>query len=263
MKLPLKLFTLVVCFYLPAQAHAWGMLGHRIVGEIAESYLTPKAKQEIKKILGNESIAMASNWADFIKSDTAFKHLDPWHYVNTPAGLSFEEYKTFLKNDTTVSAYSQLKFLIRELKKKNLPMADKKVYLRLLIHIAEDVAQPLHVSATGTRGGNDVKIQWFSTPANLHSLWDSHLIEHQQLSYTEYAKALNFTTAAKRAMWTRGGLETWLFDSYIIAQRLHDEIKTENPRLSYQYNYLHLALLNEQLLKGGVRLAAILNDIYK
>ena len=60
----------------------WGQLGHRIVGEIADSYLTAKTKAEIKKILGNESIAMSSNWADFIKSDSTFKYLDTWHYIN-------------------------------------------------------------------------------------------------------------------------------------------------------------------------------------
>lgn len=256
------LFLAVVC-YLPTQAQAWGMTGHRVVGEIAERHLTPKAKAEIKKILGNESIAMASNWADFIKSDTAYRYLEPWHYVNVPPNLGLEEYKSFLKHDTTVSAYSQLKFLIKELKKKNLPLADKKVYLRLLIHIAEDVAQPLHVSAGGTRGGNDIKVQWFGNQINLHSLWDSHLIEHQQLSYTEYANALNFTTAAQRSAWTKGGLEDWLFDSYVIAQRLHSDIKTENPKLGYEYNYRHLLLLNEQLTKGGIRLAKILNSIYK
>ena len=47
---------------------AWGMLGHRVVGEIADSYLSPKAKAAIKDILGNETMAMASNWADFIKA---------------------------------------------------------------------------------------------------------------------------------------------------------------------------------------------------
>jgi hypothetical protein len=41
------LLTLVIVFYMPLQSMAWGVLGHRIVGEIAESYLTlkkPKGK---------------------------------------------------------------------------------------------------------------------------------------------------------------------------------------------------------------------------
>ena len=36
--------------------------------QIADNYLSKKQK-EIAAILGNESVAMSSNWADFIKSD--------------------------------------------------------------------------------------------------------------------------------------------------------------------------------------------------
>ncbi|HQS06079.1 MAG TPA: S1/P1 nuclease, partial [Daejeonella sp.] len=64
-----KVFLAVVLLYLPVQAMAWGLLGHRVVGQIAESYLNRKASREIKLILGNENLAMASNWADFIKSE--------------------------------------------------------------------------------------------------------------------------------------------------------------------------------------------------
>ena len=257
------LLILLLALYAPLHSMAWGMLGHRIVGQIAETYLTKKAKKEIRKILGNETIAMASNWADFVRSDSNYRYMDVWHYVNTPKGLTFQQYNDFLQHDTTISAYTQLNYLKAQLMKKNLPQDEKVFALRMLLHLAEDIAQPLHVSAEGTRGGNDVKLQWFSSNTNLHSLWDSHLIEHQQLSYTEYAAAINFTNGAQRQVWTKGGLTDWLYDSYLTAQQLHDEITTTNPRLSYEYNYTHLALLNYQLVKGGVRLAALLNEIFK
>lgn len=258
-----KLVILFCVAYLPVQAMAWGMLGHRIVGQIAESYLTPKAKAEIKKLLGNETIAMASNWADFIKSDTTKKHLDPWHYINAPKNLSFVEYRDFINRDTTINAYNRVNFMIAELKKKNLPKEQKVFYLKMLIHIIEDLSQPLHVSPDGTRGGNEVKVQWFSTPTNLHQMWDFQLIEHQQLSYTEYANAINFITPAQRHAWTKGGMVDWLYDSYTMAAVLHNDITMPNQRLGYEYNYKYLHTLNQQLLKGGVRLAAVLNSIFK
>jgi nuclease S1 len=65
-----KISLFASIFLLPVFSFGWGVLGHRIVGQIAESYLTPKARIEVQKILGNESIAMVSNWADFIKSDS-------------------------------------------------------------------------------------------------------------------------------------------------------------------------------------------------
>lgn len=260
----LKASLAILLFYFPLQAMSWGQLGHRIVAEIADSYLTAKTKAAIKKILGYESIAMASNWADFIKSDTAFKYLDRWHYINFEKNLSYDQFKQVLKKDTGTikDAYSAIMFLTKELKKKNLAPDKKQMYLRLLIHIAGDVHQPLHVSPAGSTGGNDIKVQWFGQSSNLHRVWDSDLIEGQQLSYTEYTGYLNHTTAAQRKKLQAEPVGKWLYDSYIIAQDLHDEITGNNPRLSYRYNYDHIKTLNEQLLKGGVHLAGLLNEIF-
>lgn len=250
-------------FYLPGKALAWGQLGHRIVGEIADSYLTAKARAEIKKILGTESVAMASTWADFIKSDSTYKSLDIWHYVNFEKNLSYEEFKEVLKKDTAIDAYTRVQFLVKELKKKGLAKDKKQAYLRLLIHLIGDVHQPLHVSPVGTSGGNDIKVQWFSTPSNLHRVWDSDLIEMQQLSYTEYTRHINHTTLTRRKQLQANPMSKWFYESYSLAQDLHNEIKETNPRLGYRYNYDHISILNAQLLKGGVRLAGLLNEIYK
>lgn len=249
-------------FYLPSQSFAWGMLGHRIVGEIANSYLTPKASKEIKKILGNESIAIASNWADFIKSDSNYKYLDEWHYADFDKGLNAEQMRSILPKDTAVDAYTRLNFLITALKNKNLAQNDKVLYLRMLIHIVGDIHQPFHVSGNGDRGGNDIKVSWFGQPSNIHRVWDEQLIEVQKLSYTEYVKAINFTTKQQQNEWQSSSLMTWFSESYKISEDLHAELKAPEPKLSYQYNFLHIATVNEQLLKGGVRLAGLLNEIF-
>ena len=85
--------SVLCCFFLsvPFLSMAWGVLGHRIVGEIADSYLTTKAKAEIQKILGTESMAITSNWADFIKSDSTYNYLGSWHYINLDKGMSKEQ----------------------------------------------------------------------------------------------------------------------------------------------------------------------------
>src|ERR1700739_4369403 len=120
MKFLKRLVLAAVLFYLPIQSMAWGQQGHRICGQIASSYLTPKARKAIEQILGNESIAMASNWADFIKSDPAFAYLSSWHYIDFDKTYTYPEMVQFLNGDTNVDAYTKLQFLIAELKKDNL-----------------------------------------------------------------------------------------------------------------------------------------------
>ena len=256
------LIFIAFCLLIPQRSSAWGMLGHRITGQIAQSYLTPKAKQAIHAILGDSMIAMSSNWADFIKSDTVFKYADPWHYINLEDGLSYAGMQAYLKQDTAVDAYTRLNFLAKQLKNKKLPLNSRRFYLRMLIHIAEDLHQPMHVSREEDLGGNKIKVLWFGDSTNLHSVWDEKLIAYQQLSYTEYANVINHATSQQVREWQQQPISQWLYDSYGIAQQLYSEIKQPNQRLSFRYNYDHVATLNQQLLKGGVQLAGLLNSIF-
>ncbi|MDQ6724381.1 MAG: S1/P1 nuclease [Thermoproteota archaeon] len=250
-----------IFFYLPFAGNAWGVLGHRIVGQVAESYLTPTAKKEIKKILGTESLAMAANWADFIKSDSAMSYLSKWHYVDVDGGKSYTEFMNYLKSDTNIDAYTKLNFLIKELKKKNLEKFKKQMYLRLVIHIVGDIHQPLHVGNPGDEGGNKIKVSWFGSPTNLHSVWDARLIDFQQLSYTEYATAINHPTLSQLVTWQKQPLSEWIYQTYLIAQKVYSDIKPDD-KLSFVYNYNYIDILNQQLVKGGVHLAALLNQIF-
>jgi hypothetical protein len=241
---------------------AWGMLGHRIVGHIADSYLSKKAKKEVYRILGTESIAMTSNWADFIKSDPAYNYLYNWHFMNIRSGLTQEQFQAHLDTDTATDAYTKINFLVAELKKKTLDQDKKLMYLRLLIHIVGDIHQPLHLGKLEDRGGNDIKVLWFRDSVNLHQVWDDRLINQQQLSYTEYVAAINHPTKEQLAQWQNEPMGSWFFQSYQLAQRIYADIKTPNQRLDFKYNFTYLDTLNSQLLKGGIHLAALLNDIF-
>jgi hypothetical protein len=154
-----------------------------------------------------------------------------------------------------------MNFLIGELKKKTTTKTNKLLYLRMLIHIVEDVHQPLHTGHLSDKGGNDVKVQWFGKDSNLHSVWDSQLIDFQQLSYTEYATMINHTTAAQRTKLQAAPISEWIYESDQIADKLYNDVKP-GENLSYKYNFKYIGLLNDQMVKAGVRLAGVLNQIF-
>jgi S1/P1 Nuclease len=262
MKTILKKIVLIsLLFYIPFQSMAWGLNGHRIVGEIADSYISKKTRKEIEKILGTESLAMASNWADFIKSDPSCNYLSNWHYLNLPEQLDYQTVKNTLLQDTSANAYTKINFLTAELKNKDLAGDKKIMYLRLLIHLAGDLHQPMHLGRKEDSGGNGIKLFWFNQPTNLHRIWDDQLIENQQLSYTEYTKAINHTTKAQVRDWQADDLSKWAFESYQISQNIYKQVKPDD-KLGYVYNFDNINTLNQQLLKGGVRLAGLLNRIF-
>ncbi|MEP7163553.1 MAG: S1/P1 nuclease [Ferruginibacter sp.] len=259
----LKKTALIICFfYLPFQSMAWGVLGHRIVGQIADSYLTKKAKTAVYNILGTESIAMSANWADLIKSDPAYGYLYNWHFINFDGGLTEGQFQAYLKSDTATDAYTKINFLKGELKNKALDPDKKLMYLRLLIHIVGDIHQPLHLGRLQDLGGNKIKVLWFKDSANLHQVWDERLINFQQLSYTEYATAINHTSKAQLKEWQDEPLSSWLYQSYQYAEKIYSEIRQPDQKLDYKYNFNYIDILNQQLLKGGVHLAGLLNEIF-
>lgn len=261
MRFKFYIVAALICV-VPMQSFAWGALGHRITGQIAEQYLTSKAKKEIRKILGNELMPMATTYADFIKSDSTYKYIDNWHYINLDSGLTVDQINARLQNDTSTNIYTKIKFLTSELKKKDLPVETKRFYLKLLIHFVGDVHQPMHVGRVKDLGGNRIRLSWFNEPTNLHRLWDEHLIEFQQLSYTEYACAINFTTPAQVAQWQSAPVSKWVTESYVLAQQIYNGVGYSEPKLSYRYNFDYIDIVNQRLLIGGVRLAGLLNEIF-
>ena len=259
----MKKYSFIIVFTLfSLSAMAWGSNGHRIIGEIANSHLSKKAKKNIKAILGNESIAITSNWADFIKSDTAFNYLGPWHYVNIKQGLNPKEFENYLNANTGVNAFNKLNFVITELKNPTLDVEKKRFYLRLLIHIAGDIHQPMHVSRAEDQGGNRIKVLWFNEPSNLHAVWDDKIIEYQKLSYTEYVANINFVDKQTRTEWQAQPMHTWFYESYQLSAKLYEGITQPDQKLGYKYNFDHIEMHNQQLLKAGVRLAGILNTLF-
>ena len=247
--------------YAPLQSMAWGNEGHQICGQIAWSYLNPRARVAVNAILGGEHVAMASTWADDIKKDPKYKYTAPWHYIDLNRTYTYPQLVDYLSHDTQMDLYTRVNFFIKQLSNKNLAQNTKLFDLKMLIHLVEDAHQPMHTAHVSDRGGNDFIVSWFNEPTNLHAVWDNKLIEHQQMKYTKYAWFINHTTDAQRTAWQRDPVSKWLFESNRISERLYTDIHP-GDNLGEAYYHAHIAIVNQQLLKAGVRLAGVLNQLF-
>lgn len=253
---------LVAVLLISHLAFCWGLTGHRVVAEIAQQHLSSKARKEIKKLFGSESLAWWSNWPDFIKSDSTWNHASSWHYIDLPGHTSKEEFITGLKALTRKNLYTQIQDMVAQLKDKSLPVKQRQEALRFLVHFMGDLHQPLHVGRDEDQGGNKIVVYWFDKKTNLHSLWDSMLIDYQQYSYSEYAKLLDIASKEDVKKWQSGTLEDWFYESHAVSDMIYDATPNES-KLSYKYNFQFQHVLDEQLLKGGLRLAAVLNAAFE
>jgi hypothetical protein len=255
-----KILIVLALIYLPYAASAWGLTGHRVVGEVADHYINAKTRKAIQEILGAESIAMNANWADFVKSDTSYNYLSNWHYINFPANLSKTDAFNYMDQQAGPNIYKKIEEMIAVLKNAKSSLTQKKLALRMLIHMVGDLHQPMHTARPEDLGGNKVLLTWFGEKSNLHKVWDEGLIDYQNLSYTEYTKAINHPTTAEFTTWQKTNLKECAFESYQICNKIYASTKIDD-KLSYKYNFDWIATVNQQLLKGGIRLAKILNEI--
>lgn len=239
-----------------SQAFAWGQTGHRVVGEVASFYLKRKAEKKIDELLNRQSLAVASVWMDNIKSDRSYRYANPWHYVSIPDGQTYEESEKNEDGDIIMT----LKRIIKELKKGDLNFETEQEHLKMLIHLVGDIHQPCHVGDGTDKGGNAVQVEWFGQNSNLHRVWDSNMIDSKAFSYTELAEIVNITTKTEVKSLQSNTIDDWYKEAMNLRSQVYD--LPENMRLGYSYRYDNWPTVQDQLMKAGIRLAGILNDIY-
>ncbi len=253
------LFVVSCMLSVSQSAWAWGKIGHRVTGEMATQYLSPKAQAAIAELYPNHTLAEISALADFNRSNPAEfwqKESTAYHYVTVPDGKTYAQVGAPEKGD----AYTALMMFSNHVINTRLSAAERQTALHFIVHIIGDLHQPLHVGNGNDRGGNDVRLEFFWERSNLHRIWDSGIIEQQKLSYTEYTDWLSRKmTATTVAGWMESDPMVWIKESYDIRQGIY----TTNEKENYRYVYQHLDTVNQRLAQGGVRIAAYLNELFK
>lgn len=246
------------------EAFAWGQKGHDIVTCIAEKHLTRKARKNLNAILDGKSLMYYSSWMDNVQNSPYWKdgynRTKTWHYFNVDEGFTPQT----MPRNPDGDVLTALNMLIDSLENHRNELLDsvKFDYLRMLIHLVGDIHCPMHVGRLSDRGGNELRIKWFKQNTNLHTLWDSKLIESvHSWSYTEWQQNIDRCSKAEISMMSAGTPEDWLNETWRITLGIYDYVE-QDENYSYQYVYDYRQVVEHQLLVAGYRLAAILNRIF-
>jgi len=250
---------LAVLTLVPAQLWAWGQEGHRIVAEVAYHYLSSGAVKKIDKVLGKHGMVYTANWPDEIKSDTIYPSSHDWHFQDLDGGMTDEAIADALVNYPKVGgnlfrATDSIRALL-----KNEP--DNRDALVFLIHFAGDRYCPMHTGHMDDLGGNRVKMKWFGSSTNLHTLWDTKLIQSQGYTYTEYAQFLIDRYDAQRKELLQKTEAEMVIENYHMTSEVYAYQETFDGN-TYHYIYKFHQPMEWQLYKAGVRLAMWLEELY-
>jgi hypothetical protein len=252
-----RAYVVVVALLLsaPSSLFAWGPNGHRIVGRIAMNHLTDEAARAVECLLGPEGLDQVSTWPDDIRSDPGWKQSIPWHFLSIDDAETLETTARDPAGDV-IEAIQRFTAVLRD------PQATrpaKQEALRFLVHFVGDIHQPLHVGRRADRGGNSIKVIWFKEESNLHTVWDSGMIDNEKLSFSELAAFIDHPTLQELQTWQSASPADWANESKAVRDRVY---QIGDGKLSYEYVYQNIPLVKRRLLQGGVRLAGLLNSIF-
>ncbi|WP_440881913.1 S1/P1 nuclease [Tenacibaculum sp. C7A-26P2] len=250
----------VISFFAIFKAYSfevWGPTGHRATGEIAEKYLTRKAKRNINKLLKGQSLAFVSTFADEIKSDKKYNEFYAWHYINMSIDKTYGISVKNKKGDLVTGIQS----CIDVLKSKNNSVKEKAFYLKMLVHLLGDLHQPLHIGRKIDKGGNSIRLKWHGEETNLHKVWDENLLDKWGMSYSEIADNTKRLNKNQLNEIQKGTVKDWVHETHELTKRIYSSADT-GDNLKYKYSYEYMPVVRQQLHKGGIRLAMILNKIF-
>ncbi len=274
---------------LPSLVLGFGAMGHRISGEIAQQYLNPGTALAVSALLKGESLAAASTWADEMRGARdnpefwSNRHAASWHFVNIPDDSDYEASPKARAGD----AYAALLTFTAILKDETLPegpvkegltvyfgdlnAADtrlplRRLALRFLIHLVGDLHQPLHVGRQQDLGGNRIGVRWFNRRSNLHAVWDTQLVQASGRSVAEMSQILidriESLPHADRETIAATPPRQWLDEAMLLRQDIYDpESYRDNLRQDYADSFA--PVVETQLMKAGLRLAAVLNAVFE
>ncbi len=262
-------FIGVIMILNSVSAFAWGSKGHDIVAAIAEQHLTTKAKKKIDRLLDGKSIVYYSSWMDNIQNspywENGYNKTKTWHYANVDKGMTYET----MPENPDGDVVKGLEMLTDQMMNNydNLTDSMRVDYLKMIVHMVGDLHCPMHAGRLSDRGGNGTKVVWFRSETNLHSVWDSRIIDSARTwSYSEWRDNLDRESRKYRKSVSAGSYEDWFSETVEEAARIYEYVESSGsiaPVLSYQFVYDFSPLLEEQLLNAGYRLAHVLNEIFR
>ncbi len=149
---------------------------------------------------------------------------------------------------------------IEELKNyKSLSKEDIKIKICIMFHLIGDLHQPLHVGYGEDRGGNNYQINFYDKGTNLHSFYDSGIIEYKGLTLSECLKAKIYTKEELSEI-EKIDVVNWANQSRSFLKIIYN---TGNRKIDDTYIDNNYHIIQEQILKAGIRLSSVLENVFK
>ncbi len=240
-------------------AYGWGQKGHDVICYIAECHLTPRAKAMVAELLDGRSMVYYGNWADGAKYQKEYAYSRAWHYFNMEHRDSAQSAKRSDEGDLL----SALESLERTLRDESASGEERSVALKIYIHLVGDLHQPMHLGREVDEGGAEIPVIYFTDSTSLHAAWDYFVpMGVREWSYTEWREQIDVASEEEMARIVSGDYATWIDQIHELTRQIYRDTPIDT-RIFYDYMEKYNPIVEQQFLYGGLRLAHLLNEIFR
>lgn len=255
---------------------AWGMDGHYLVCAIAQTMFTQATIDGINELIPNGELANWCSWPDQVRRRIRWS--GPLHFINTPEVCNYNHHRDCQAKDVPdmclSGAITNYTSQLADYKSSGSSSYNMTEALLFLAHFVGDIHQPLHVSFADDRGANTIFVHFFNRKYNLHSVWDSHMIDHavtnlydSEFQAFQDAIVQNITDT-DREQWSKCYKDQLPCPDKYARESIKDACNwayQDAPAGTYldeSYFDSRLPVIERKLSQGGVRLASILNSVF-
>jgi hypothetical protein len=215
--------------------------------------LTPATHRQVRELIGSDSaFASAAVWADEVRP--ALPATAPWHFVNVPLDATgYDRARDCSLGDCVVEA---LRYFRGVLADSTAPRGVRVEALKFPIPFVGDLHQPLHVGERGDRGGNDYAVTFRGRQTNLHSVWDSGLLDWAE--WSEEPLVAELVRRGQQLGPANDDLDQWTAESHRLS-REYAYPDAGQRRLASDFARPRTEIAVTQLARSAQRLAILLN----
>ena len=253
-KISILVVTLMITLFSTQNSYGWGKEGHHMVAEVAWHYMSQHTQEMVTKYLNGITVDSAATWMDDVRSDPKYKYMSSWHFINIPKG------QEYVPNPAETNCINEMNKACNNLKNGKLSDEEKRINIMVLIHLWGDLSQPLHTGYAEDRGGNMVTITFNGKETNLHSLWDGGIIYDRKIKLDNCLALYAHLSEKEKEECKKFNNVAALKQSRSFLPQIYD---FEDATIDEVYAVKNQAVIEKQILTGGLRLAAMLDDVFK
>ena len=252
--LAVALFALMVC----REARAWNNIGHASIACIAERHLTDEAREGYRAYL-KHTMAYHASWMDYWRNCKGFEETSSWH------GVRVDEFNNTSPVDK-INASLHIQRICKQMRKyrrlKDSIVCDN---IKYLIHMVGDMHCPSH-----TKYKNEPKLAHRSfynkgKKSSYHGFWDGAIgYYNKRMDCVAIAEKHDTLSEAEIKEICKGTPDDWarenakemreIFRLFPNGSKLEDISEEAHARMA--------EITNRQMLRGGYRLAHVINQIF-